>query len=411
MAITRRAKLQRNLKFSFWIQALNEIKVINVISTLFLVHRGLTLSQVLATAIVFSLVSLLTEIPSSYLADKWGRKKVIILSLVCSFVYWVINLFASSLPMFVLGFAFCGLSFSLMSGTDEAFVYDTTRELGEEKNSLKALGQYFSGRRIFKIIAPLLAVLIAKDLTENQFIFVLMIDVVATFFGIILSFFIVEPARFLSVEKMEAGVMKDAFKIIRSNPAIARAIFNRILLFIASFIIWRISSEFFINIGVSVILIGLSASFYHLVLFFSSRHIDKFLPRIAIERRINWLNYFFIISLGATLVCLFLFPNKYLILFLYTFGIIFETTRGSLFSEYYNKQSCSYNRATTLSLANFMKSILDIPLLLLGAYLVTFSVNYIFVLSFVLGLIVIVFFSLSGKKTACASFPLPKTKF
>jgi len=385
--------------------------VINVISTLFLVHRGLTLSQVLATAIVFSLVSLLTEIPSSYLADKWGRKKVIILSLVCSFVYWVINLFASSLPMFVLGFAFCGLSFSLMSGTDEAFVYDTTRELGEEKNSLKALGQYFSGRRIFKIIAPLLAVLIAKDLTENQFIFVLMIDVVATFFGIILSFFIVEPARFLSVEKMEAGVMKDAFKIIRSNPAIARAIFNRILLFIASFIIWRISSEFFINIGVSVILIGLSASFYHLVLFFSSRHIDKFLPRIAIERRINWLNYFFIISLGATLVCLFLFPNKYLILFLYTFGIIFETTRGSLFSEYYNKQSCSYNRATTLSLANFMKSILDIPLLLLGAYLVTFSVNYIFVLSFVLGLIVIVFFSLSGKKTACASFPLPKTKF
>jgi len=205
--------------------------------------------------------------------------------------------------------------------------------------------------------------------------------------------------------------MKDAFKIIRSNPAIARAIFNRILLFIASFIIWRISSEFFINIGVSVILIGLSASFYHLVLFFSSRHIDKFLPRIAIERRINWLNYFFIISLGATLVCLFLFPNKYLILFLYTFGIIFETTRGSLFSEYYNKQSCSYNRATTLSLANFMKSILDIPLLLLGAYLVTFSVNYIFVLSFVLGLIVIVFFSLSGKKTACASFPLPKTKF
>jgi len=411
VAITRRAKLQRNLKFSFWIQALNEIKVINVISTLFLVHRGLTLSQVLATAIVFSLVSLLTEIPSSYLADKWGRKKVIILSLVCSFVYWVINLFASSLPMFVLGFAFCGLSFSLMSGTDEAFVYDTTRELGEEKNSLKALGQYFSGRRIFKIIAPLLAVLIAKDLTENQFIFVLMIDVVATFFGIILSFFIVEPARFLSVEKMEAGVMKDAFKIIRSNPAIARAIFNRILLFIASFIIWRISSEFFINIGVSVILIGLSASFYHLVLFFSSRHIDKFLPRIAIERRINWLNYFFIISLGATLVCLFLFPNKYLILFLYTFGIIFETTRGSLFSEYYNKQSCSYNRATTLSLANFMKSILDIPLLLLGAYLVTFSVNYIFVLSFVLGLIVIVFFSLSGKKTACASFPLPKTKF
>lgn len=400
MVTTRKEKLQRNLKLSFWIQALTEIKVINVISTLFLVHRGLTLSQVLSTAIVFSLVCLLTEIPSSYLADKWGRKKVIILSLVCSFIYWLINLFASNLTLFIVGFAFCALSFSLMSGTDEAFVYDTTRELGEEKNSLKALGRYFSGRRIFKILAPLLAVLIAKDLSENQFIFILMIDVMATFFGIILSFFIIEPNRFLSVEKIEAGVMKDAFKIIHSNPAITKAILNRTLIFIASFIIWRIASEFFINIGVSVILIGISASFYQFVLFFGSRHIDKFLPKITIERRINWLNYLFVISLGATLVCLFFFPNKYLILFLYTLGIIFETTRGTLFSEYYNKQSNSYNRATTLSLANFMKSVLDIPLLLVGAYLVAFNVNYIFVLSFILGLVVITFFSLSRKLPA-----------
>ena len=373
--------------------------MINVVSTLFLVHRGLTLAQVLYTAVVFSIVCLITEIPSSYLADKWGRKKVIILSLICSFIYWLIILFASSLPAFIVGFIFCALSFSLMSGTDEAFTYDTTCELGEEKNSLKALGRYFSGRRIFKIFSPLLAVLIVKDLTEHQFIFILMIDLFANFLGIVLSFFIVEPNRFLSVEKIEAGVIKDAFKIIRSNPGITKAIFNRTLIFIASFIIWRISSEFFINIGVSVILIGISASFFQLASFFSSRYIDKFLPKITIENRINWLNYLFIISLGATLICLFLFPNKYLILILYTLGIIFETMRGTLFSEYYNKQSCSYNRATTLSLANFMKSILDIPILLLGAYLITFNVNNIFILSFVISLFAIIFFSLSNKKT------------
>ncbi|HLD30875.1 MAG TPA: MFS transporter [Patescibacteria group bacterium] len=399
MATTRKQKLQRNLKLSFWIQALNELKVISVISTLFLVHRGLSLSQVLFTAIIFSATCLLTEIPSSYLADKWGRKKIIILSLVCSLGHWIIFLFASNIFLFIIAFIFCGFSFSLMSGTDEAFVYDTTRELGEERNSLKALGRYFSGRRIFKIITPILAVLIAKDLAENQFIFILMIDIAGTFLAIILSLLIVEPDRFLSVEKIEAGVMKDAFKIIRSNPSITKAIFNRTLIFIASFIIWRISSEFFVNIGVSVILVGVSVSFYQLAIFLSFRHIDKFLPRIAIERRINWLNYLFIISLASTIACLFLFPNKYLILILYTLGVIFETTRGALFSEYYNKQSCSYNRATTLSLANFMKSILDIPLLLLGAYLVTFSVNYIFVLSFVVSLIVIIFFGLSGKKT------------
>jgi MFS family permease len=109
----------------FWVNALTEVKVINVISTVFYIHRGLSLRAIFLTAIVFALANLLAEVPSSYLADKWGRKKMIIVSIVLSLVYWIINLFAHTEAQFLIGFAFFGLAFAFMSGTGEALIYDT----------------------------------------------------------------------------------------------------------------------------------------------------------------------------------------------------------------------------------------------------------------------------------------------
>jgi len=75
--------LKRNFSLMFWLEALTEVKMINVVTAIFLVYRGISVAQIFYTTIVFSVVTLLTELPSSYLADKWGRKKVILLSLFC----------------------------------------------------------------------------------------------------------------------------------------------------------------------------------------------------------------------------------------------------------------------------------------------------------------------------------------
>src|SRR3989344_4964362 len=79
--MNRIARLKNNPKNLFWIQALLNVKAINVLSTLFYLSRGLTLEQVLITPVVWSMTSIIFETPSSYLADKWGRKKTIILGL------------------------------------------------------------------------------------------------------------------------------------------------------------------------------------------------------------------------------------------------------------------------------------------------------------------------------------------
>jgi MFS family permease len=381
----------------FWIQALLNVKVINVISTLFYLHRGLTLSQIFYTAIVWSIMNLLFEIPSSYLADRWGRKKTIILGVMCALISWILMIFAHDFWMFILSFAFIALQFACFSGTDEAIVYDTTRELGEDKNSLRHLGKYYSARESFKILTPFVAVLIAKDLTENQFMILLGIDFFAGLAALILSLKLAEPRHYIDVEKQEAGVIKDAWKLIRSNWEIVRAILSKTIIFIAGFIIWRFHQKFFLDIGVSVMTIGIAWAIIHLFLFLYNQNIKYFLGRRDVSVQINFLNKFIAFIAAVFVLGLIFIENKYFFLVIFSLIMFLEVARWPLYSEFFNKRSKSFNRATTLSLANFLKSILDIPLLFIASILISKNITYPFILALILSLIVIVFFRLPKK--------------
>lgn len=390
----RRKKIKANFGLMFWIQALTEIKVINVISTIFYVHRGLTLAQILYLSIAFSLVSLLTEVPSSYLADKWNRKGLIICSLILGVGYWIANIFAYGFWPFVVAIGIYSASYSLMSGTDEALVYDSTRELGETEYSLKQLGKYFSASRIFKIVTPIIAVIIAKNLVDWQFNLILMIDVVANLGALILAAMVTEPTHYFKVEKVEAGVMRDAFSLIKKEPRLVNITMNKTLLFVASFMVWRIASQYFEDIKVPILIIGITTAVYQLITFIFNLKSHKWFKRWTSEEVIGGLNLSFIISMGLFLVNHIFWQNSILALIL--FGLICntESIRWPYFSEMINKISSSYNRATVLSLTNLVKGVIDIPLLLLGSVLISLNYSYYFGLTFLVGVVAIIGFRL-----------------
>jgi len=180
--------------------------------------------------------------------------------------------------------------------------------------------------------------------------------------------------------------------VIRNNKCFVRAIFSRMLLFIASFILWRFHQKFFIDIGVPIIILGAMWSLTHLALFLINQNIKKILPKKSSVFKINWLNFLTFLSLFVMVILVFYYQNIYLLLIVYFLANIFEVIRWSYFSDYFNKMSFSYNRATTLSLSNFLKSILDIPLLFIASILIDNNINYPFVLALILSFIVVVFF-------------------
>jgi MFS family permease len=148
-------KLARNPKLLFWIKALKNVKVLSIVISLFYLHRGLSLSQIFYLSIVWAVTNLIFEIPSSYMADKWGRKKTLFVGAVSFLFYWIVLLIGASFWVFAFAIFLYAFSFACFSGTDDALLYDTKKELGKEAETLDSFGKYYSAKRVFKIAAPI----------------------------------------------------------------------------------------------------------------------------------------------------------------------------------------------------------------------------------------------------------------
>lgn len=390
----RAQQLRKNFKLLFWIKALINVKALQIVVVLFYVHRGLTLSQVFYLGVVWAVVNLIAEIPSSYMADKWGRKRTLFIGVLAMLVNSIVYLFAHSFGTFVFGFLFFAFSFACFSGTDEALLYDSKKELGEEFDSLDTLAKYSSALQLFKIITPLVGALIAKDLLENQYLLLIGINIITGIFALILVLSLTEPYHYMDLEKREKGIVHDALKVLRSDWTLIKLILNKTIIFIASFLLWRYHQKFFVDMGVSILILGIGWSLVHLMLFFIKRNISKLLSSNTLYQGINFLNYIFVVSIIVFLVVYYVAPNSYLLLILFFVIAESETIRWPIFSEIFNKKSLSHNRATTLSFLNLLKSIFDIPLLFIAALLVHYGMIYPYFFALALGLLVVITFRL-----------------
>jgi MFS family permease len=382
----------------YWVQALTQVRVINVVSTLFMISRGLNLSQIFLTTIVYSVVAVLFELPSSYLADKWSRKGLIIISILFGTLYWIFNMFAYGFPAFVITIGLFSISYSLISGTDEALIYDTNRELGQEKYSLKMLGGFHASGRFFKIFTPILAVLIASNLSNIQFQILIAIDLIANLIALILAFFMTEPKHIQNNEVIKKGVLKDTINLFKNNQSLINITINRTFIFLAGFSIWRISSEYLMEMGSKLIIIGVSTSFYQIVSFVINIKSHIWFKKWKSEMVINYINIIFTYLLVIFLVNEIFLKNWIIAIVIFILLLIFESARNPFFSDLINKNTNSYNRATTISGSSLVTELIKLPGLLLFSWLIYYGYSYLFGATLILAIITTNLFSLKYEK-------------
>ncbi|MBT4477844.1 MAG: MFS transporter, partial [Flavobacteriales bacterium] len=86
------------------------------IIVLFFQENGLTLMEVMILQSVYSLTVAITEIPSGYIADYFGRRNSIILSTLFIFIGYLIFSNYSGFEIFILAEFLVAIGGSLMSG-------------------------------------------------------------------------------------------------------------------------------------------------------------------------------------------------------------------------------------------------------------------------------------------------------
>lgn len=159
----RTPAISSNIWKLYVIQALTQALFVIPIIVLFWQSHGLTLAEIMILQAAFALTVFILEIPTGYLADRWGRRNTLVLGCAFGFAAYITYATGVTFWRFVVAEILIGIGGSLLSGTIEAMTYDTLLELGREKEYRRIAGKQafleFNTEAVTGIIGGLLGAL------------------------------------------------------------------------------------------------------------------------------------------------------------------------------------------------------------------------------------------------------------
>ncbi len=367
--MSRQTRLAQNPRLLFWTKAFMEVKLLNAIIALFYLARGVTFEQIFYLTIVFSIGQLIFEIPSGYMADRIGRKRVLFVGVLATIIFQILSFTATGFWMFVPIFLLMAFADSCFSGTEEALAYDSLKEIGKEGEMTKFYGQLSSARHAAKIFFPSIGALIATQLLEWQFDLLIGVNLAFAVLSLICLIRIIEPKHDVSLEEEETGVYLQSLQTISKEPFLLRASLNKVLVFIASVIAWRVYQPYLAELNFSILWLSLFYFVMHSVGFAGKWYAHVIERRFPILFLLNGLVALMAVCAGASL----LRDVPWLVAVALLLFIILENARAPFFAHAMNQRIKSKSRATTLSNLNILKSVVEIPLLFLTAYVGAFG--------------------------------------
>jgi MFS family permease len=144
--------------------------------TLFLLSRDMNLTGVMTQESILSLGILLWEVPSSLLADRLGRKKMIVLSRFLELLGAVPMLWARGFAAFAGLYFLSGLAIASQSGALEAYIYET---VGERKDMTRRLGIVHAVQSAGMLVGSLVGGLIMGKLGEDGYVVCLSLSILS----------------------------------------------------------------------------------------------------------------------------------------------------------------------------------------------------------------------------------------
>jgi predicted MFS family arabinose efflux permease len=98
------------------------------VEKLFMNEIGFTAATVGVMAAAYAALVPVIEVPSGILADRWGRRNVLVVACLALAVASLLGGLATTVPLYVLSMVPLGVYFAMWSGTMDAIVYDTVLE-------------------------------------------------------------------------------------------------------------------------------------------------------------------------------------------------------------------------------------------------------------------------------------------
>ena len=325
------------------------------ILVVYMVDQGLSLEQIALIVTVGWTVSLLFEVPSGAVADTVGHRNALVIAMVgqaLSSFFFLGGTFAWIL-IATIGYFVSG---SLLTGTGEALFFEYMKSNGKEEEHLRLSGEGKSFSRIFNMIAVFVG---GASYVWHPFLPFILCAIQFFVAAYIISTF-PSPRAVASVEKQEgflavAAHFPRALKTIWSYPFVFWLVLTHAFLVGIPFGTNDFQQIIFQSLGATTVFISLVYTTKRLLAMTLSNQVYR-LKRLG-AARVMFLCALLVLFYGlATPLVSSYVAYASVVLLLSTMYVIMEV----LFNDLVNHRIPSLSRATTLSVANFARTIVSI---------------------------------------------------
>ena len=130
-----------NARIFFTYKFISECLPIYAFYTILFIERGQSVTDIAVLIALWSVFSIIFEIPFGILADRWNRRNMLAMGAVLQGICFIIWFFSHTFFMFTLGFVFWAISGTLSTGTEEGLIYDNLKSDGKEESFVKVYGK------------------------------------------------------------------------------------------------------------------------------------------------------------------------------------------------------------------------------------------------------------------------------
>ncbi len=179
--------------------------------------RGLSLTQLTLLDAPFWILLIVLEVPTGAIADRWGRKVSLSYGALTNAIAVVVFGVAAHFGILLVSYMVWAVAWTLYSGADSAFVYDSLKAGGRENDYQKLWGR----TRAVQASAAIAGLLLGAPLADFAG---LEVPVVASgglmAVAWIVSFSFREPPRAQGGEENYLATIKEAFGVAFRRPAV-----------------------------------------------------------------------------------------------------------------------------------------------------------------------------------------------
>jgi MFS family permease len=340
-----------NTKKYFAISFFKGLGFSDVIFYLFLLSNGLNYFQVMLTQAWFSLIILITLIPMGVLADRWHRKKTLLIGTFMAILGSITYAISSSFVYFLLAETFWGISIAITAGTLASFLYESLKCVGlqdESKKIYSHAGFYFM---LGGIIAPLIGGFVASTYGLRATMYLMIFPQVMNFF-VVLMFD--EPIHIKNIfEDTFFENTKNAIKFVVKNKLLSYLIVINVIIALIAWMGETFFQPYMQSAGIKVYLFGIIFASVNLASAIFTRQAHLIEESLGTKKTL--IISALIPSLGFLAMAILVDP----IIAVIGIAMIRTTARfmEPIYSNHYNKLIGS-NRATINSFIAFIQTLL-----------------------------------------------------